>query len=285
MLVKPGDRMSRWLSRVAYIVVSGLFPGRRVVSRENSVECLRGAIGELVDMFNEVSGGEIPGHKEGNFEFVANLFFETQAEYLRAAHTLLKSKNFIPGKIIGRTMFEGMALLLWIAKDREDRAMKWRAWSTITDWRLLQQRDKIGASTDSDTRERVLDRVEEFGPLFLSKKPKGDDPYRKDWTPSVRGMVESTPLEDLYYAVYHLESQWVHWTAAGLGQALSVEGDTVRYAYDRPSHEIEAMNIVFHSAWHVIYNFCGWFGAGLENKLDELAERYTASGEKLIKAR
>ena len=247
------------------------------------VEGMRGSVRKLMEAYEICSTEGFPIEGDGDFEFVANLFFEMQAEHLRAATTLLRTKNFLSLKVLGRTMFEGMVLLLWINGKRDERAMKWRAWSSVTNWRLLREKDAAGVSVEASERKRVEERITQFGHLFLRSKPKNDDPYVYSWTRSVKQMAaESSILETLYYPVYQLDSGWVHWDVGAIGQLLTNEGGRLERKLDRQSDEVSAMNVVFHSAWHLLYNCARWFGHPIKDQLSDIADAYARHGQALM---
>jgi hypothetical protein len=237
------------------------------------------AFDRLVEIYEEVSSDQIPVVDDGDFEFVAKLFLETQAEHLRAAKFLLKARRYASARILGRVMFEGMIFLLWINADRRDRAMKWRAWSAVTDWRLLREQDAARVMVDDEYRKRVLDRAEQVRPVFARKTPRKGDPFKLTWTPTLPQMLESLPhnalsLKELYYPIYQLDSQLIHWTAAGLGSLLDRDGDELKFVTDRQSDQVAAMNTAFHAAWHVIYNWGHWSGMELDGRLETIAKDY-----------
>lgn len=251
-------------------------------------EGMQASLEELLKICEEFSTSEIPMVDNGDFEFVANLFFEMHTEYLRAATDLLHTRRFVPARILGRVMFEGMVLLLWINADRKDRAMKWRAWAAVTDWRLLREKEAAGATIDSAQRQRVLDRAEGVRHLFGRPNPKNDDPFKYNWIPSLPDMIDALPsnalqLKGLYQPIYKLDSQLVHWTVAGIGSLLESENSRLFLRLDRSSEQVRAMNAVFHAAWHVIFNCGRWFGKGLDERLTTIADIYVANGRELMK--
>ena len=260
------------------------------MNKMSYLEEMQRAFNRLIDIYEEYSTPEIPEVDNGDFEFVANVFFETQAEHLRAAKCLLESKRFISMKILGRVMFEGMVHLLWIDADRKDRAMKWRAWAAVTDWRLLGEKDAAGVPVDDEQRQRVLDRAEEARHLFSRKKPKDGDPFVFSWMPKVRQMLKELPpnamkLNELYNPIYQTDSQLIHWTVAGLGPLLDRIDDRLKFVVSRQSDQVNAMNAVFHAAWHVIYNCGRWFGKELDEQLEAISKDYATNGKSLLEVR
>ena len=260
------------------------------MNKFNYLGKMQQAFNRLIDIYEEHSTTEIPEVDNGNFEFVANVFFETQAEHLRASKCLLESKRFISIKILGRVMFEGMVHLLWINADRKDRAMKWRAWSAVTDWRLLSEKDAANIPVDDNQRQRVLERVEDVRHLFSRKIPKDGDPFVFSWMPKIKQMLKELPpnamkLNELYNPIYKVDSQLIHWTVAGLGPLLDRIDDRLEFQVSRESDQINAMNAVFHAAWHVIYNCSRWFGEELDEKLEAISKDYATNCKCLLEAR
>jgi hypothetical protein len=194
----------------------------------------------------------------------------------------LAEQRFVAANILSRTMFEGMVLLLWMSQDREPRTAKWRTWAYVLDWRALKMKDREGLPVDDARRKRVMDGIKLYGPMFLAKKPKGDDPYTRDWTPPVKVMAEAVGLGSLYDSVYPADSQWVHWTAGGVGQALGGDGEDLHHDFARESFEVGAINTTFHAAFHVFHNAATWFNLTVAPAAFEpLSARFVACYERM----
>jgi Family of unknown function (DUF5677) len=223
------------------------------------VQCLRTLLVELVSFVEAATPETVDAINGTDFEFVTDLFLITQMEHLRAARSLLNARHFVAANIVGRAMFEGLVLLMWMNEDREQRSIKWRAWACVVDWRTLQHQDREASPVDDEQRKRVMEGIRRYGHMFLHRKPKDHDPYVGKWIPSIADMATSIGLYSLYDSVYRSDSQWVHWTAGGVGHVLSEEGGIVRYDFARESLEVGALNTIFHAAWHMFYNASRWF--------------------------
>lgn len=239
------------------------------------IHCLRKSLEQLSELITSATPYQVDPMDDEGFRVVAGVFLATAAEYFRAAQTLLKAQHCLAAVVTGRTMFEGMTQLLWMNQDRESRAMKWRAWAHVVDWRTLQMRDREGLPVTSQERERVEGNIRVSGRLFRKSKPKGSDPYVINWTPPIWRMAKDIGLYDLYDSVYQEDSQLVHWATGGLARSLIPQGSKLACDFAQERLEIRAINTVFHSAWHMFYNAARWFDLGAApERFDSVRETF-----------
>jgi len=132
--------------------------------------------------------------------------------------------------LIARTMIGGSYQLLWAAQAPRDRGRRWRSFSIIHDWRLMQRRLQEGIPVDPRDIRRNEVALKEFGHLHRLKKPKGNsaDPYHKTW----RGSVTLSDMADavgreLYEITYDELSDWEHWGVGGIGGSFTRQDDQI----------------------------------------------------------
>ncbi len=73
--------------------------------------------------------------EDDDFGFMAMQFLYKQVQH---AEALLMLEPRRDAGLIARTMIDGLYQLLWTTHDAETRARRWRSFSIIHDWRLIQ---------------------------------------------------------------------------------------------------------------------------------------------------
>lgn len=197
---------------------------------------LRDALQELVDLVAGVltTGGTAP--HDDHMGFMAYVYLSKQLDH---AIGILRLDDHPDTQLIARSMLEGRCQLLWAYADAEQRALMWREFVVIVDWRTLQAQDAKGEAVDAATRATVMRRAAESGEQFRKPSSTARDPYRREWHPlgSVRAMFSATDSMVLYEALYGPLSQWHHWSPGGAGRALThTDGSFVYRAQDDTMH-------------------------------------------------
>jgi hypothetical protein len=220
--------------------------------------------------------------EDDHFGFMAALFLCKQVEHARSIHRLATRRDVV---LIARSMVEGLCLLLW-ARDG-DRALRWRAFAYIHDWRLMKRRASEGESIDPQHRARIESSLASLGSMVLSPKarkamannlPTPGDPYERHWHAgfSLRQFCEEHGVKQLYTEAYDPFSDWHHWGVGGLGGAIKRSSDLIQY--DRESLDDCAVSLAasFQCILQTTQVVSERFDLALENSLADLRERYLA---------
>lgn len=186
------------------------------------------------DFIDGTSGKEYP-HSD-HFAFMLLTFLCKQANHM---HSILRLGTGYDSSLVARSMLEGMAQLLWTAKEPQTRAERWRAYSVVHDWRKLQYLAENNQPVDSGERAAIGKVLCEVGEWFLTpaakkRRAKGKklpkDPYVKHWTGlSMWEVFKEADKADVYLTAYAQFCDWHHWSSGGLGRALVLEDDRISY--------------------------------------------------------
>jgi hypothetical protein len=174
----------------------------------------------ILALADECSRG-VSVREDDDFGFMAMQFLCKQIQH---AESLLALEPRWDAGLIARTMIDGLYQLLWTSHDPEARAHRWRSFSIIHDWRLIQGRLREGISVEESVIKNNDERLNTFGHLHLLKKPKSgsSDPYHRKW----QGAVTLSEMADvvgreLYDGPYAELSDWEHWGVSGIGESIS----------------------------------------------------------------
>lgn len=169
----------------------------------------------------------IPIREDDDFGFMTIQFLYKQIQHTESLLSLVPRRD---AGLIARTMIDGLYQLLWASHAPDDRAKRWRSYSIIHDWRLIQGRLKEGIAVDQADIQKNEASMKAFGGLHRLKKskPNSSDPYHKNW----HGGVSLADMADvvgreLYDGPYAELSDWEHWGVSGIGEAISREGNHV----------------------------------------------------------
>jgi hypothetical protein len=163
--------------------------------------------------------------EDDDFGFMTVQFLYKQMQHAESVHALVPRRD---AGLIARAMIDGLYQLLWAYQAPEERAKRWRSFSIIHDWRMIQGRLREGiAVEDADIRGNEA-AMKVFGDLHRIKKPKpnSSDPYHKTW----HGGVKLSDMADvvgreLYNEPYAELSDWEHWGVSGIGESIIREND------------------------------------------------------------
>lgn len=193
----------------------------------------------LLQLVRQTMDSQLHHDENDHLAFMALCFVSKQAEHLQSARALVHAGSGRDAALIARSMIEGLSLLLWAAQDPSTRALDWRRYGWIEDWRLMREKDQSRETVVESARAAILDALKQFGHRFLTRKavqaqkqgrPLPADPYREAWHGrSVRSIFEQVHGERLHGHVYNETSRWIHWSPRGLAAAIRREGDHIRY--------------------------------------------------------
>lgn len=244
---------------------------------ENDLPTLRQMANGLLALVDEMQK-EIKLTDEDHLGFMAANFLSKQSDHLHSIILLEPSRDVI---LIARSMIEGLCQLLWAANKPSSRPHKWRAFSSIEDWRNMQMFIDHGLSVDPQKRDKVAANLEQFGDIFLNKKSKRakkegkflpEDPYCKDWCcgKTIKVLCEEVSGSDLYEWFYRKWSGWHHWNPRGISESLTWQNDRLIYKTLSSTDAASALAVGFQCVIQSAEVTNGHFEMGFEKKLEHL---------------
>ena len=160
--------------------------------------------------------------------------FEAQSRVAKAMQAYVRGQGFTTeallmleprrdAGLIARTMIDGLYQLLWTTHQPEVRAQRWRTFSIIYDWRLIQGRLKEGIPVEDEIIKQNELALKTFGHIHLLKKPKAGsvDPYHRKWSGTTLSEMANVAGREMYDGPYSELSDWEHWGVAGIGESIS----------------------------------------------------------------
>ncbi len=219
-------------------------------------------------------------HHEDNIGFIGMCFLSKQIDHLKAIVKLTPSKDT---QLIARSMIEGMCQLFWADKD-EMRAIRWRAFASINDWRSMEKSIRKGQAIPENQRIEVNSRLEQYENIFIKPKYKElksegktipRDPYHYNWRCriSIKSICKDVGASDLYDQLYGSYSDWHHWGVGSLG--LMLEKSEQRISYQRRSSDSESsLAVGFQCLIQTLQFLDNHFELGLNEKAEKIETDY-----------
>ncbi len=234
---------------------------------------LRDTLEELVTLVGGAMSQGGTAQRDDDMGFMTYVFLSKQLDH---ATGILKLENHPDTQLIARSMLESRCQLLWAYQDPKPRALMWRAFVVIVDWRTLQAQDLRGEMVDATTRSNALRRVGEIGAQFRKARGGTADAYRREWHPlrSVRAIFEATNSMELYTDLYGPLSEWHHWSPGGAGRAVThTDGE---FVYDARSDTMRATALA--AAFQCLHDTPAvadrWLNLGIAVQLADVCKRY-----------
>lgn len=208
-------------------------------------------INKLIDLTNETI--ETARYLEhDHLGFMSLCFLSRQIDHAHSIVTLVPQRDVT---LIARTMIEGLCQLLWAAQEPE-RALKWRAFGYVYDWRLHREKTNRGELIDSEHQKLIEIGLQTYGDLFYTREarsaisqsqPLPSDPYHKDWKcgTQIRQICDCVNAGDLHKEIYSSFSDWHHWGTAGIGSAISWNENKVVFSSLSSSDSAMALSTGF----------------------------------------
>jgi hypothetical protein len=184
------------------------------------VPFLKDLVQKLLALADQSAKG-IPIKEEDDFGFMTAQFLYKQMQHAQSVLDLIPRRD---AGLVARTMIEGLYQLLWTSLAAEERARRWRSFSVVHDWRLIQGRLREGIAVPEGEIRRNEAGLKQFGNLHRTNKPNLD-PYHQNWRGGIRlsNMADSLGRE-LYDGPYAELSDWEHWGVNGIGDSISRQG-------------------------------------------------------------
>lgn len=182
--------------------------------------------------------------------FMYLAFAVVHLEHLASVLTLVEAELHRDAAVIARTMIEGMCLLRWVAEDPGDRALGWRQFAWVEDFRTLHRVLDKNEAVEQEDRKRIESNLRKHGDRFLTRKARNrlnEDPsqhlgpedyqtnWLKAWGTDITAIAKNQLPDDgdkaAFRAMYQRTSKWAHWTIRGVVDAVSIdlESQTVQH--------------------------------------------------------
>jgi Family of unknown function (DUF5677) len=238
---------------------------------------------ELLTVAQSIVRSPIRCSESDDFGVMTILFAVKQTIHFETIHMLLEANKQSDATVIARVMIEGMAILLWVSVDPEDRARKWRAYSLVSDLRLLRDNQRKGELVSAEQEQKLIERLKLEGGVFLkSGSVDAGDPnaYRSRWhidqtgrSLTISAMVARAQDPNLL-PLYDALSNWIHWNARGLGSGIQREGDQVKVRWDTDREGAWALAAGFQAMSLTIRTLDAHFDLGNADELKRIRDRY-----------
>lgn len=251
------------------------------VDSSSEAESLAHWLERLVEQLEPHIGG-YRFSEDDHFAFMCACFLARQFAH---GQSVLDLREKLDSELIARSMLEGLCQLLWAASEAPKRAERWRAYSLIHDWRLLQQKESAGEVVDPQFKQGLLQRLTDYESLFLTRRAKQakkegaqlpSDPFQKNWYGggTIQQLFEAVKGQLLYEMPYSLFSAWQHWSLGSIERTLERNGNHIQFSAAEPSAVGLAVAVQCLLQTAQVAN--APLGLGLEDQLQEFQSRYIA---------
>jgi hypothetical protein len=138
--------------------------------------------------------------------------------------------------LIGRTMLEGLARLLWAFNDIPERTELWFWYGVILDWRQTLKNEAKQIPGDPAIKAELRAYVDAHGPKYFRRDVETaldaarrsgvapempEDPWKSSWTSvQIKEMFNEVGLEPMYQGVYGESSERIHWGPRSILRAM-----------------------------------------------------------------
>jgi len=250
---------------------------------EKDLPALRQWVERSLALANKITDN-VQYKEDDHIAFMALCFLSKQIDHTKSILTLMPSRDVI---LIARSMIEGLCQLLWAAKDANSLPLRWRAFSWVHDWRVMQAKNALGGFIEPESRTAIQDALIQYGDQFLTNdaikaRKKGvslpADPYHKNWRTGypLRQIFKEVGGDDLYRKLYGPFSDWQHWGSGGLGDAITRQGNQIVYSSLSPTDIASALAVAFQCLLETTKLIDEHLGFGLTLEISKLHDEYVA---------
>jgi hypothetical protein len=249
----------------------------------DDISRLRRHLEQLLAVSDSIFSRRIPFDDANHLAFMAILFAGRQAEHVRSVLTLDKS---IDAVLITRSMFEGLAQLLWAAQAPDERPLRFRTFAFVCDWRTMRKQVAAGSVVSPDQRTYIEEGIRLHGHQFISAKarkaeakgaPMPDDPYMLNWYgEKEKEIFDAVSGELAYRELYGPFSEWHHWRIGGFGFVLKFDASTHTFlaAGENPSLTATALASAWQCLWQTLKALDEIASVGIGTDLQRLYDNY-----------
>lgn len=255
---------------------------------EHHLPILEKSVDDLVSFSSAVFLSLPKIDKSDSMAFMALCFTSSQHDRLKTVKLLVDAKLQMDAGQIARSMLEGMAYLLWANEKPSERAILWREYAYVQDFKTMQKREKWKEVYDPDMKKNIEDKVKLTGDTYYSSytrkdlregKPLPPDPYGNAWYVSeinnIGDVFNIIGARQMYDIAYAETSEWLHWNITALEHALHYEGDTINYSSADPHMACIALSTGFQALCKSLKILDAHLKLGHEEKLQELENNFS----------
>ena len=220
----------------------------------------------------------------GPFAFLVAFFLWKQLDH---ADAIVKLGLHRDADLIARSMIEGLCQLKWAAQDPDERGDRWRRFTWVHDWRLLQKKLGAGLPVPARLRKRIEEGVGKHAADFLKKKskkgsgphtspsPSATDPYVTHWSgTTVAALCSSVQARPLYEWAYSQFSDWHHWSPGGFLRATQRSGNRITFTVPEEEDALPTNVVAFQCLFETLEMANKTFDLGLETELERTRDAY-----------
>lgn len=254
-------------------------------NQEKDLQIFKKHVGILQQYFEKHYVRRFEYPSDDHFAFMLLCFLSKQREHLESTITLVNANLYSDAMIIARNMIEGIGNIFWVSLDMNKRALRWRKYCVVTDYRISLKKAN-GDKTKID--KLILELLETEGKEYLLerlRKPKvqknnlPSDPYKQFWRFDDDGNevnIYSLFLENdkELYNIYTDMSDWVHWNVSRIGTKLIREKSEVGYLKNPVSDGCFALSSAFLSMFYLMDVVNKYLKLGYESSLENISNDY-----------
>lgn len=226
---------------------------------------------------------------EDHVGFMCTFFLSKQLIHAKSVLMLVDSGQFSDSTPIARMMIDGMISLRWASKNPSKRALDWRSFVLISDFRLMLSKKRRSEFVDQANERGLRDRLEKECQRFLTKNArkalqKGEslpeDPYRNKWPLGDSG--KTVQIEDAFaevgehalYELYSDMSDWVHWNVRGIGTKIERAEGSVVFRPNPPNDAAMALASAFQALFQTMELVNDYLRLGFNDELKKIRDQY-----------
>jgi len=234
-------------------------------------------LNRAIALAEELMGEGITLSDSDHLGFVALGFLCKQIEQSGSVLVLVENGKGRDAQLIARSCLETLTSLLWIAQEPEDRALQWRCFACVEDWRLMRRLRETGEEPDPEDRKAIDESLSQYGHILEDpRKDQTNDPYYSNWRcgTTIRRIFDVVEGQLLYREAYGTFSDWIHAGPKAIGLAIHRKDKTIQWLPAAAS--VTAMGIAV--AFLCIVQTCQFvdrhFQLGYGKRLQELVTSY-----------
>ncbi len=241
-------------------------------------------VAELLSLVQEIIQEPVTLSEEDHFGFMGRLFLHRQVEHIKSILILTDKNQGRDAELIARSMIEGLGQLKWAANDPQLRALRWRTFPWIFEWKTMKKKNESGESVGKKYRAKINDELAKYGEQFLTRKarhcqhkrkPLPSDPYCDNWTGhNTKDISDSVQGQLLHKELYKPFSAWHHWSPEAFGEAIDRDQNSVKFLTPSPSSSATALRTGFQCLLETVELVDIHFKLGFNSRITKVKEEY-----------
>ncbi|MGB3477925.1 MAG: DUF5677 domain-containing protein [bacterium] len=233
----------------------------------------------LVDAFlTKCNTVKIKG--QDDFAFMGLCFLNRQIKQSEVILKLIDKGYDMDAQLINRSQMEGLVFFLWTANDRSKRALRWRTFGYIEEWRSIQRKIKIKKQYNKKRLTYLKRKLSEYGNIHLKKKAKSKagikDPYARYWYGELKifDIMKDLDGEQLYDVIYRRYSAWHHWNPLPFEEVLISKDDKIYYSHSSDPTSATILAHGFQCLWRTTQIVNNHLNLNFDKKLNDINSEF-----------